>query len=342
MSVSTTASTQSFAGGQASLEFSFTTLPDSPTYVKLKAVLITSGAETELAYTTGYTVAVNSDGVGGTITVSPTYSTLYRYVAYRETANTQESDYEDYNNFPADTVESDFDKRTLVVQEKNEEVDRCIKVPLAGETFDAEMPYPVANRYVKINATADGLELDALTTTEVAYDGTITVGTDASKAASPEANDLHWSTDTRKIYFCSTGGTWSNSFTFADITAAAITADSFTGAGGSSVVTAKATDYTVAAGDLAGNTAFTNNGAGAEVEFTLPAGTAGDKVTFMVTDAEYLKIVTDGTETLRYLNVQSAAGGYLRSNTVGNSVTLIYNADDWLVVTMTGEWYFDE
>ena len=209
MTVSTTSSTLSFAGGQSSLDFSFKVLPDHAEHVKLKAVLISSGAETELTYSSGYTVVLESDGVGGTITVSPTYSTSYRYVAYRETVNLQESDYEDYNQFPSDTLEEDLDRRTLVGQEKKEEVDRCLKIPLAGATFDAEIPYPVANRYLMINSGADGIALASnITTTTTGYSGTISAGNDADKAASPDQNDIYVATDTKIVYYCFTAGTW--------------------------------------------------------------------------------------------------------------------------------------
>ena len=106
MTVETTTRKQSFAGGQSALTFNFKVLPDHPEYTKL--LVVSSGTETILTYDVDYTVALASEGVGGVITVSPSYSTNYTYTAYRETAKTQETDYDDYNQFPADTIESDL------------------------------------------------------------------------------------------------------------------------------------------------------------------------------------------------------------------------------------------
>lgn len=157
MTVESTTRKQSFAGGQSTLTFSFRALVDSPEDIKVVAV--TSGTETLLTYTSEYTVAVNADGVGGVVTVSPSYSTAYTYTVYRETTNKQESDYDDYNQFPADTLEEDLDRRTLVDQEQSEDLERSVRVPVSSALSGSSLllPTPTAGRAIKWNATADGL-----------------------------------------------------------------------------------------------------------------------------------------------------------------------------------------
>ena len=248
MSVTTTASTTSFAGGQDSLTFSFKTLPSHGEYIKLKSVVITSGVETDYTYTSDYTVALETDGVGGVVTiVAATVSTLSRYVVYRETTNTQSSDYEDYNQQPSDTIENDYDRRTLVSQEKDEEVERCLKVPLSGLTFDTTIPYPIASRYLKVNAAGTGFTQDSLETTSTDYNGTIGVGADADKPAAPEANDVYIATDTKRWYTCYTASTWTYSGTFNNIEAATATISSISLATGGTIT------GTTTSGTLAGN-----------------------------------------------------------------------------------------
>ena len=149
MSVSSTARKQIFAGGQAALTFTFRALTTAPTDIKLRKTLITTGAETEMTYTTEYTAAISADGVGGVVTVSPTISTAYNLTVYRETTNTQESDYDDYNQFPANTLETDLDRRTLVEQEIAESIDRSIKLPISNTLTGLTLPNPSDGKTLK-------------------------------------------------------------------------------------------------------------------------------------------------------------------------------------------------
>lgn len=174
MTVETTARKQSFAGGQAALTYTFKVLPSNPTHVKVKAVLTSTGAETDLTYTTEYTVAQESDGVGGVVTVNPTYSTLYTYTVYRVTENKQESDYDDYNTFPADTLEKDIDRRTMIDQEQDEDLDRAVTLPISSSLSNIELPEPGESEYLRWNAAGTALET-ATVVGEVGDPITITV-----------------------------------------------------------------------------------------------------------------------------------------------------------------------
>jgi hypothetical protein len=142
MTVETSVRKQSFAGGQNTLEFSFKTLAGYPSYIKAVKTLIASGIETDLTYDSDYTVSVNSDGVGGIVTMTPSVSTLYIVTVYRETEDKQESDYDDYNQFPADTLEADLDRRTLVSQEASEETARTLKLGISytGSSISMSLP----------------------------------------------------------------------------------------------------------------------------------------------------------------------------------------------------------
>ena len=73
MTVETTVRKEEFAGGQGSLTYTFRSLVDYPEYIKV--VVVSSGTETALTYDVDYTVAPASDGVGGVVTVNPSYST---------------------------------------------------------------------------------------------------------------------------------------------------------------------------------------------------------------------------------------------------------------------------
>lgn len=157
MTVESTDRKQIFAGGQADHDFTFRAFPSYPSDINCLKTLISTGAETDLTYDVDYTVTVASDGIGGTVTLNPTVSTLYTVTVYRVTTDKQESDYDDYNQFPADTVENDFDRRTMISQERAEEVARTVKLPISS-TGSATLPLPEADQIIGWNAAADGLE----------------------------------------------------------------------------------------------------------------------------------------------------------------------------------------
>ena len=106
--------------------------------------------------------------------------------------------------------------------------------------------------------------------------------------------------------------------------------------------TAKTADYPVVAGNLRGNVVFTNTGAAGVVNLTLPAGAAGMSFDGVVTAAQYLRFTANGSERFRFLNTQSAAGGYVRSNVIGNSIHGEWTGTEWLIRGIAGTWFFDE
>lgn len=108
------------------------------------------------------------------------------------------------------------------------------------------------------------------------------------------------------------------------------------------VVTAKTGDYSVQAADLLGHQTFTNKGASVAVNFTLPAGAANYRAFFNVAAAYYLKVTANGSEKFRYLTTQSAAGGYIRNNTVGTTWEIFWNGTEWIIRNLAGALNFDE
>jgi hypothetical protein len=157
MVVETTDRKQIFAGGQGTLDFNFRALVSNPEYIKVLIQLISTGVETPLTYGSDYSVVVNSTGIGGTVTVLPTYSTAYNYVVYRETVAKQESDYDDFNQFPADTLETDLDKLTMVQQEQGEQLGRTLKYPISESGASLDLPAPDADKFIAWNGTATAL-----------------------------------------------------------------------------------------------------------------------------------------------------------------------------------------
>lgn len=101
--------------------------------------------------------------------------------------------------------------------------------------------------------------------------------------------------------------------------------------------TAKTAAYTVTAAELENNITFTNTGAGAVVLFTLPTGSAGYRVGFLVTDTDGIKI--DPVESFNMVNVgASTAGKYIGATTVGSYVEVEFDGTYWTIVNICGVW----
>ncbi len=158
MTVASTVRKQTFTldGVTAAFDFTFRALVGSPT--DIKAISTTSGTDTILVYTTNYTVSVAADGVGGTLTlVSPSATGSGTLTVYRETTNTQGSDYDNYNQFDADTLETDLDIRTLISQEQAEETGRTLQLGIAVTGVSATLPTPTSDEYLAWNSAATAI-----------------------------------------------------------------------------------------------------------------------------------------------------------------------------------------
>lgn len=157
MVVETTARKATFAGGQSVLTFTFRTLYSNPEYIQVALVNLSSSTQVVLTYNVDYTVSVNTNGVGGSVTVSPTYSTGYNYVVYRQTSALQDSAYSDYNQFPAATLENNLDQLTMVAQEQQEDTSRTLTYPISASSASTILPVPLANAFLQWNPSASAL-----------------------------------------------------------------------------------------------------------------------------------------------------------------------------------------
>lgn len=156
MSVDTATRKVSFNGDGIVVAFPFTfrALTAAPTDIKCKETNRTTGTTRLLTYTTEYTVAVNANGVGGTATLTTATSTGIKLTIYRETTDEQASDYNDYNQFPADTLENDLDIRTMKSQEVLEDVERSVKFDITSAYTSPTLPIVSAGKGLMWGATA--------------------------------------------------------------------------------------------------------------------------------------------------------------------------------------------
>lgn len=104
----------------------------------------------------------------------------------------------------------------------------------------------------------------------------------------------------------------------------------------------KTSTATLTAEEVNGTQTLTNDGAAGEVVLTWPALVDGQEATFYVNDAQYLQIKAPAATTIRIGAVQSAAAGYVRSNTVGNWITIKAMPDELVVFAYGGTWNYDQ
>jgi len=163
MSVNSTTRKQSFTLDAINDAFDFTFPALVGAEGDIKVVSSTLGTDTMLVYATDYTVEINTDGDGGTVTLDDPSAVGYgTLTVYRETTNLQESDYEDYNQFPADTLERDLDRRTMIDQEQAEVIGRSVKVAITSDITALELPSAAPGKGILWNAAGDGLQNSAI------------------------------------------------------------------------------------------------------------------------------------------------------------------------------------
>lgn len=86
-------------------------------------------------------------------------------------------------------------------------------------------------------------------------------------------------------------------------------------------------------------TVFTNEGVTAKNFHTLPSAVAGHQFTFIVQDADGMRVVANTDDAIRVIDKVTAAAGYIESTTIGSTVTLVsINAVEWYATSIKGTW----
>jgi len=142
--------------GNTGQEFAFTfDFYDTSEIVATERVTAT-GAETVLTETTDYTIEslVGSDPyTGGTLTLagSKTIAASSTLTISRSSTQTQATDLVASGALPSDTLEDQFDKLVMICQELQEQLNRCLKIPVSdgaaresGTEIDNSAIWPIS------------------------------------------------------------------------------------------------------------------------------------------------------------------------------------------------------
>jgi len=109
------------------------------------------------------------------------------------------------------------------------------------------------------------------------------------------------------------------------------------------VPTVQTTDLTLTDAMCGRN--YNNSGASGAMVFTLPTAVAGQIYHARVVAAQYVRFTAAGSSTIYLGSTVSAAGGYIRSNVAGSTVTLECQVGGssgvWVATDYTGTWTVD-
>lgn len=131
MTISTTDSSIAYSGNGVTLAFAvpFRFLVDADLTVTLRS---TAGVESTLVLNTNYTLTGANDDAGGTLTMVVAPAVGERLVIERIVGITQETDYPEGSNFPAEAHERALDRLTMIGQQLLRSISRCFQLPTSG------------------------------------------------------------------------------------------------------------------------------------------------------------------------------------------------------------------
>lgn len=189
MTVASTTSRVQYTGDGVSTAFatgSGFTFKDA---ADLKVTILSADGLTETVKTlnTHYTVS-GGNGASGTVTFTGgnTPATGEKITITRNVIKTQETDYQSNDSFPAESHEQALDKLTFMVQQMQEELQRCIRVPISSNLVNPEIAVPsVGGAFVTWNQGLTGLTNSATLAfaSYVEKSASYTFGSDTGTAA---------------------------------------------------------------------------------------------------------------------------------------------------------------
>jgi hypothetical protein len=108
--------------------------------------------------TTGYMVTAHANGpsFGGTVSLTTPMVGGEKVVIKRKLPNTQETDYEENEDFPSQVAEDDYDRAAMRDQDQQEILDRCLKVGEASTITDTVVEDPAPASIGKALIIAEG------------------------------------------------------------------------------------------------------------------------------------------------------------------------------------------
>jgi hypothetical protein len=154
MTVSAGTARNTYTAAGTTFPYTFRILAETHIQVILRDPV---GAETTLTLGTDFTV--DSVGYeGGNVETVEEYGSDYTIVLLRNVPAEQQTDYTENDEFPAEAHEEALDKLTMLVQQLQEELGRCVKVKKSSTPSGSGLELdPIASRAIGWDAAAEAL-----------------------------------------------------------------------------------------------------------------------------------------------------------------------------------------
>ena len=183
MTVSSTTVRWEYTGDGATTAFAYTTriFATSDLKVYLDGMLQASG----------YTVSGAGSASGGNVTFSTAPASAVAVLIVKEIPETQETDWTDGDDFPANVLEDAVDKLTMLIHQVRERMGRALQLGVTSTFEDLPVTDPVAGEYLRWATPAtSGIESASLTGSgEIGIPVSIAEGgTNAITAAAARSN----------------------------------------------------------------------------------------------------------------------------------------------------------
>jgi len=150
MTVSNTVTKNTYVLNNATTEFAYTFTVEESSDIHVYLYYSTDGTTTEI--TSGFSVDTTAQTV--TYSAASGYGSDYRLTLSREMELTQSLDLVNQGAFYAEDHETAFDKLTMIAQQQQEELDRCLKYSISSSETDTDPSSFVARIEAGINAAA--------------------------------------------------------------------------------------------------------------------------------------------------------------------------------------------
>ena len=317
MTVSATTSKLTYSGNGSTTVFAYTfyILDDDDILVQLKNT--TTGVITTQTKTTHYTVSGVGVAAGGNITFLTAPASGNTVVLSRNMTLTQETDYNEYDTFPASSHETALDKAVMIDQQLKEGLDRAIKFDAAVSGVSTTVTgTPASGNIIAVNSSATGLEYITVASTG-AY--SFPAGTGVLVQTAANTATVRTNTGTTNRIAVTNGSGVSGNPTF-DIDAAY--------AGQTTITTLG----TVTTGTWGGTTIAVANGGTGQTTYTngqlLIGNTTGNTLAKATLTAGTGISITNGTGSITVNNtgVTSVAGAGLATGTVTTTGSITVTA----------------
>jgi len=165
MTISAAYSADNYAGNGSTTVFAVTfAFLSTATNLKVSIKVDSTGVITTQTLTTHYTVS------GSNVTMITAPASGETLIIELNPDFKQTSDYAENSAFPAETLETDLDERTLEGQINNDNVDRSLKIDASVTGVDGTIVASSTNatnasKFVRFNSAGDGFEVQALSAT---------------------------------------------------------------------------------------------------------------------------------------------------------------------------------